>query len=90
MPLRGTPAIARVPPTRSVEVSQAPGVSEGELTTVAAEPNRRDVDGVFALAQRAQQVEARMAEALAAHLAHLRTSGRPHPDPHTDDGRIAA
>jgi hypothetical protein len=31
-----------------------------------------------------------MAEALAAHLAHLRNSGRPLPDPHTDDGRIAA
>jgi hypothetical protein len=31
-----------------------------------------------------------MAEALAAHLAHLRESGRPVPDPHTDAGRIAA
>jgi predicted RNase H-like HicB family nuclease len=57
---------------------------------VAAEPNGGDVDGVFALAQTRQQVEARMAEALAAHLAHLRNSGRPLPDPHTDDGRIAA
>jgi hypothetical protein len=34
--------------------------------------------------------ESRMAEALAAHLAHLRESGRPVPDPHTDAGRIAA
>jgi hypothetical protein len=31
-----------------------------------------------------------MAEALAAHRAHLRQSGRPIPDPHTEAGRIAA
>jgi len=28
--------------------------------------------------------------ACAAHLAHLRASGRTIPDPHTDAGRIAA
>ncbi len=49
-----------------------------------------DVDGVFALGLTRAEVEARMAEALEAHLAHLRESGRPVPDPHTDAGRIAA
>jgi len=49
-----------------------------------------DVDGVFALGESRGEVEARMAEALAAHLAYLRESGLPEPDPHTDAGRIAA
>lgn len=49
-----------------------------------------DVDGVFALGQTREEVESRMAEALAAHVAHLRELGRPVPDPHTDVGRIAA
>lgn len=49
-----------------------------------------DVDGVFALGQTRAEVESRMAEALSAHLAHLRESGRSVPDPHTDAGRVAA
>jgi len=49
-----------------------------------------DVDGAFALGRTRDEVEARMAVALVAHLAHLRESGRPVPDPHTDAGRIAA
>lgn len=49
-----------------------------------------DVDGVFALGQTREEVEARMAEALSAHLAYLRESGRPIPEPHTDAGRVAA
>jgi predicted RNase H-like HicB family nuclease len=49
-----------------------------------------DVDGVFALGTTRAEVEERMAEALAAHLAHLRESGQPVPDPHTDAGRVAA
>lgn len=48
-----------------------------------------DVEGVFALGSTRGEVEARMAEALEAHLAHLRKAGRPVPDPHTDAGRIA-
>ncbi len=49
-----------------------------------------DVDGAFALGRTLDEVEARMAEALAAHLAHLRESGRLVPDPHTHAGRIVA
>lgn len=49
-----------------------------------------DVEGVFALGRTRTEVESRMAEALEAHLAYLRESGRPVPDPHTDAGRIAA
>ncbi len=49
-----------------------------------------DVEGAFALGRTREEVEARMAEALAAHLACLRESGRPVPDPHTDSGRVAA
>ena len=48
-----------------------------------------DVEGAFALGQIRDEVEARMAEALVAHLAYLRESGRPS-DPPTDAGRIAA
>jgi predicted RNase H-like HicB family nuclease len=49
-----------------------------------------DVEGVFAVGETRAQAEQRMAEALAAHLAYLRESGRPVPDPHTDAGRVAA
>ncbi len=52
--------------------------------------HRPDVDGVFALGQTRDEVESRMAEALVAHLAHLRESDRPVPDPHTDVGYTAA
>jgi predicted RNase H-like HicB family nuclease len=36
------------------------------------------------------EVEARMREALSAHLAYLRELGRSAPEPHTDAGHIAA
>jgi predicted RNase H-like HicB family nuclease len=49
-----------------------------------------DVEGVFAVGQTRAEVEARIAEALAAHLAYLRESGRPVPEPHTQAGRVAA
>ena len=49
-----------------------------------------DVDGVFAVGETREEVEARMAEALSAHLSYLRESGRPLPEPHTDAGRVAA
>ncbi len=49
-----------------------------------------DVEGVFALGATRDEVEARMGEALAAHLSYLRDEGRPVPEPHTDAGRIAA
>ena len=38
-----------------------------------------DVDGVVAVGQTRGEVEARMAEALSAHLSYLRESGRPVP-----------
>ena len=49
-----------------------------------------DVDGVFAVGETREEVEARMAEALSGHLSYLRESGRPVPEPHTDAGRVAA
>jgi predicted RNase H-like HicB family nuclease len=49
-----------------------------------------DVDGVFALGETRAEVEARMAEALAAHLSYLRESGRSVPEPHTEAGHVAA
>jgi predicted RNase H-like HicB family nuclease len=49
-----------------------------------------DVEGVFALGTTRDEVESRMAEALAAHIAYLREAGRPVPDPHTHAGRVAA
>ena len=49
-----------------------------------------DVEGVFALGASRAQVEQRISEALSAHLAYLRESGRPVPDPHTDAGRVPA
>lgn len=49
-----------------------------------------DVEGVFALGTTRAEVEARMAEALAAQLAYLREHGEPIPEPHTEAGRVAA
>jgi predicted RNase H-like HicB family nuclease len=49
-----------------------------------------DVDGVFALAATRKEVEERMAEALAAHLAYLREQGEAAPEPRTHAGRVAA
>ncbi len=49
-----------------------------------------DVEGVVALGGSRAEVEHRITEALTAHLKHLRESGRPVPDPHTDAGRVAA
>ena len=49
-----------------------------------------DVDGVFALGATRGEVEARMAEALAAHLSHLREEGLPLPEPRTQAGHVAA
>lgn len=49
-----------------------------------------DVEGVFALGETREEAETRMAEALAAHLAYLRESGRPIPEPRTHAGHVAA
>ena len=49
-----------------------------------------DVEGVFAVGASREEVEARMAEALAAHLEQLRECGTPVPEPHTEAGHIAA
>ena len=49
-----------------------------------------DVEGVFALGDSREEVEALMAEALTAHLGYLRDEGQPIPEPRTDAGRIAA
>ena len=49
-----------------------------------------DVEGVFALGGSREEVERRMAEALAAHLQDLRDRAEPIPEPHTDAGRVAA
>jgi predicted RNase H-like HicB family nuclease len=49
-----------------------------------------DVEGVFALGTSREEAERRMAEALAAHLEHLRDRGQPIPEPRTDAGRVAA
>lgn len=49
-----------------------------------------DVEGVFALGTSRAEVEARMAEALAAHVELLQGQGRPVPEPHTDAGRVPA
>lgn len=48
-----------------------------------------DVDGVVALGKTRQEVESRMAEALAAHLEYLRDQGRPIADPRTEAGHVA-
>ena len=49
-----------------------------------------DVEGVFALGRTREEVQARIAEALTAHLAYLREVGQPIPEPHTHAGRVAA
>lgn len=49
-----------------------------------------DIEGVFALGATREEVEARMAEALAAHLEYLRERGEVAPEPHTEAGRVAA
>lgn len=49
-----------------------------------------DIDGVFALGRSRGEAEERMTEALAAHLAYLRETGRPVPEPHTEAGHVAA
>jgi predicted RNase H-like HicB family nuclease len=49
-----------------------------------------DIDGVYALGASREEAEARMAEALAAHLAVLRHEGRPIPEPRTHAGHVAA
>jgi predicted RNase H-like HicB family nuclease len=49
-----------------------------------------DVEGVFALGSTREEVEARMAEALSAHIALLRERGEHPPEPHTHAGHVAA
>ena len=49
-----------------------------------------DVEGVFAVGSTREEVEARMTEALTAHLRHLRERGTPVPEPHAEAGHIAA
>jgi predicted RNase H-like HicB family nuclease len=48
-----------------------------------------DVDGVFALGATRDEVEARMREAMAAHLTYLQEQGLSAPRPRTDGGRVA-
>jgi predicted RNase H-like HicB family nuclease len=48
-----------------------------------------DVEGVFALGKDRQEVEERMAGALAFHFECLRDEGEPIPEPHTEAGRVA-
>src|SRR3954454_22011204 len=49
-----------------------------------------DVEGVFALGETREEVEARMPEALSARLSSRRELGQPVPEPHTDAARAAA
>jgi predicted RNase H-like HicB family nuclease len=49
-----------------------------------------DVEGVFAIGATRTEVEARMGEALTAHLDHLRKQGIPLPEPRTHAGHVAA
>ena len=49
-----------------------------------------DVEGVFALGTTREEAEARMTDALSAHLAHLRSAGLPLPVPRSQAGRVAA
>lgn len=49
-----------------------------------------DLEGVFALGDSREEVEARMAEALAAHLDYLRERGSAVPEPRTQAGRVPA
>jgi predicted RNase H-like HicB family nuclease len=48
-----------------------------------------DVEGVFALGDTREEVEARMIEALSAHLDYLRERGQQIPEPRTDAGHVA-
>lgn len=48
-----------------------------------------DVEGVAAVGRTREEVEQRMADALAAHLEHLAERGVSAPTPHTDAARIA-
>jgi predicted RNase H-like HicB family nuclease len=48
-----------------------------------------DIDGVVALGDTREEVEARMVEALSAHIELLREEGQPIPRPHTDAARVA-
>jgi predicted RNase H-like HicB family nuclease len=47
-----------------------------------------DLEGVFALGATREEVEARMVEALGAHLQALRDLGRPVPQPRTEIGYL--
>ena len=49
-----------------------------------------DVEGVFALGATREEATSRIVEALSAHLAYLRETGRPVPEPHTDAARVPA
>jgi predicted RNase H-like HicB family nuclease len=49
-----------------------------------------DVDGVYALGTTRDEVESRMAEALAACFAYLRERGEPVPEPRSEAGHVAA
>jgi predicted RNase H-like HicB family nuclease len=49
-----------------------------------------DLEGVFALGSSREEVESRMAEALAAHIETLRVLGQPPPQPRTEAGYVAA
>jgi predicted RNase H-like HicB family nuclease len=49
-----------------------------------------DVEGVFALSPTRAELEAKMAETLAAHPELLRERGEQPPEPHADAGRVAA
>jgi predicted RNase H-like HicB family nuclease len=49
-----------------------------------------DLEGVFALGSSREEVESRMAEALAAHIETLRDLGQPPAQPRTEAGYVAA
>lgn len=49
-----------------------------------------DVDGVIAVGKSRDEVEARMGEAMVAHIEVLREKGRPIPVPRTAPGYLAA
>lgn len=49
-----------------------------------------DIDGVVALGESRQEVEARMREAFDAHLQYLRDEGMTIPDPRNFAGYVAA
>jgi predicted RNase H-like HicB family nuclease len=49
-----------------------------------------DLEGVFALGSTRDEVEARMSEALVAHLETLRELGQPAPEPRTEVGYVTA